>query len=70
MLEYLYSTVGLEFDGIWLDMNEVDNGCDGYCFESEKPEAPYSHEPPYVPGQRDLEDSTIGLNGVHSDGYS
>ena len=31
MLDYLYNNMSLKFDGIWLDMNEATNNCNGYC---------------------------------------
>lgn len=31
MLDYLYNDLGIQFDGIWIDMNEATSFCNGYC---------------------------------------
>ena len=61
----MYDDLGLEFDGIWLDMNEATNFCDGYCIESERPKDSLRNKPAYVPGFRDLEDKSLGVDGLH-----
>lgn len=37
MFSWWAQTYDLEFDGIWLDMNEATNFCDGYCKPEERP---------------------------------
>jgi len=53
--DHLNKTLGLNVDGIWLDMNEVTTFCDGYCIDSERPKSSLRNKAYYVPGQRDLE---------------
>jgi alpha-glucosidase (family GH31 glycosyl hydrolase) len=60
--------LGLEFDGIWLDMNEATNFCNGYCIESERPTISLKNMAYYVPGWRDLEDKALGVDGLHYGG--
>jgi alpha-glucosidase (family GH31 glycosyl hydrolase) len=50
MFDYLKNTYGLEFDGIWLDMNEATNFCDGYCKPEERPKDSLRNKAYYVPG--------------------
>lgn len=52
MLDYLYNTLEIQFDGIWLDENEVTNDCNGYCDNSQRPLVDSKNYPIYVPGQR------------------
>jgi len=59
----------LEVDGVWLDMNEATNFCDGYCIEEERPKNSYRNKPFYVPGQRDLESESLGVDGRHENGF-
>ena len=61
MLDHMVSAYdGLELDGIWHDMNEATNFCDGYCIEEERPKNSLRNKPYYVPGERDLEsESTV-----------
>lgn len=63
--DYLSKTVGLEVDGIWLDMNEATSFCDGYCIDSERPKSSLRNKAYYVPGQRDLETQNLGVDGRH-----
>ncbi len=64
MLEKLYEKVN--FSGIWLDMNELANFCDGAC---QPPQGSYvfdySKDIPYHPGDSNIEKSTISLNATH-----
>lgn len=64
-LDYLHNELGLELDGLWLDMNEVTSFCDGYCIEAERPKNSLRNKPYYVPGQRDLETKALGVDGRH-----
>ena len=49
-------------------MNEAENQCNGYCIESERPTTYIKNRVPYVPGQRDLEDKSLGLDATHQNG--
>lgn len=64
MLDALYKKVS--FSGIWLDMNELANFCDGAC---EPPSDPatfdYSKDLPYQPGSDNIESHSISLNSTH-----
>lgn len=64
MLGRLYDKV--KFTGVWLDMNEYANFCDGAC---EIPSSPskfdYSKDLPYQPGGDGIESHTISLNSTH-----
>lgn len=69
MLTKLYSKV--KFSGIWLDMNELANFCDGAC----RPPAgnykyDYSKDLPYQPGSDNIESHTISLNATHYGNWS
>jgi alpha-glucosidase (family GH31 glycosyl hydrolase) len=48
MLNNLHSKI--RFSGIWLDMNEVANFCDGPCSQPKQIGFDYSHDLPYNPG--------------------
>mmetsp|Transcript_21981 Transcript_21981/g.16336 ORF Transcript_21981/g.16336 Transcript_21981/m.16336 type:complete len:167 (+) Transcript_21981:3173-3673(+) len=63
--DYLRTNYGIEFDGIWLDENEATNFCNGYCIDSERPVDTLRNKPFYVPGWRDLEDESLGVDGLH-----
>lgn len=49
-LDFLHTTLGLELDGLWLDMNEATSFCNGYCIEEERPKNSLRNKPYYVPG--------------------
>jgi len=65
MFSWWAQTYDLEFDGIWLDMNEATNFCDGYCKPEERPKKSLRNQPFYIPGQRDLETASLGVDGRH-----
>ena len=46
-------------------MNEATNFCNGYCIPSERPKDSLRNRPAYVPGWRDLEDKSLGVDGTH-----
>jgi len=56
----------IQFDGIWLDMNEPSSTCTGYCYQDERPANSIKYKLPYLPGQRDLEIQALGLDTVHT----
>jgi len=64
MLDRLYTKV--KFSGVWLDMNELANFCDGACQSpSEASTFDYSRDLPYHPGSDNIESHTISLNSTH-----
>jgi alpha-glucosidase (family GH31 glycosyl hydrolase) len=67
MLGILYQKV--QFDGVWLDMNEVSNFCNGPCTTPITTTVfDYSNDLPYHPGSSKIEDGTISLNCTHYKG--
>lgn len=56
----------VQFDGIWLDMNEPSSTCTGYCYQSERPTNAIKYQLPYWPGQRDLEVQALGLDTINT----
>lgn len=56
----------IQFDGIWLDMNEASSTCTGSCNVDELPAKPVKNELPYWPGQRDLETQGLVLEAQHT----
>lgn len=63
-LETLYGT--LKFDGLWQDMNEASNFCNGPCYTEQLAESPQKHKLPYTPTGRDLETKSIALDAWHN----
>jgi alpha-glucosidase (family GH31 glycosyl hydrolase) len=58
------------FDGLWEDMNEASNFCNGVCYADQAAESPVKHKLPYIPSARDLETKSLSLDGVHENGVS
>ena len=68
MLTYLHDTLNLKFDGLWHDMNEPTNFCNGPCYDSQRPKEPIKYKLPYSPTARDLESKVISLDAQYLDG--
>eukprot|EP00347_Sterkiella_histriomuscorum_P006514 403352477 len=66
-LSKLYTMI--KFDGIWEDMNEVADFCDGLCYDRQKPENQVKNLLPYTPSGADLEVKTASLDGFHINNY-
>lgn len=45
----------VEFDGLWEDMNEASNFCDGPCYSDQVADFPVKNKLPYIPSARNLE---------------
>lgn len=59
----------LNFSGIWLDMNEIEQFCDGPCsIPTEPSKIDFSRDLPYQPGKEAIEVGTISLNSTHYGG--
>ena len=61
------------FDGIWLDRNEMDSECSGYCYPDnmvgvQVPAKDIEAELPYVPGDDSLDSSSLDLNAQYASG--
>ena len=67
-LSSLHDQIG--FDGLWEDMNEASNFCDGACYPDQLPNSPSKYKLPYYPTGRDLEQKSIQLDVEHSDGFT
>jgi len=67
-LKSFYSEI--QFDGLWLDMNEASNFCSGGCLDKDR--VPMSESVisklTYTPGVNKLEDKSMSLDAKHSDG--
>jgi len=51
-------------------MNEVEQFCDGTCYDDQKELKPAQGKLKYIPGGRNLESQTLSLDAVHANGYS
>lgn len=60
----------VNFDGLWLDMNEASNFCDGACYINQQSQNPVLNKLPYLPTGRNLETKSIALDAVHTGGVT
>jgi maltase-glucoamylase len=60
----------LGFSGMWIDMNEASNFCNGYCSRSQKVANSVGDKLFYTPGSRDLNIKSISIDALHSDGHT
>lgn len=63
MLQHLYDKI--KFSGVWLDMNEISNLCNGPCKPPTKAGIDYTNDMPYHPGYEKIETQAIPLNATH-----
>jgi len=55
----------VKFDGLWEDMNEASDFCQGLCYQNQAAKDPVKFKLPYIPTGRDLETKSISLDVVH-----
>ncbi len=55
----------IAFDGLWLDMNEASNFCNGVCKSNQKVERPVKDHLPYQPTGRELDTKSMSLDSYH-----
>jgi hypothetical protein len=60
----------LEFNGIFLSDNEVQEQCNGTCYFWQKSPSALQKKLTYIPTGRSLETSTLSLDAVYSDTYT
>lgn len=58
----------IPFDGLWLDMNEASNFCNGACYDNQIAPEPVKYSAPYWPTGRDLSIKSIDLDATHHNG--
>jgi alpha-glucosidase (family GH31 glycosyl hydrolase) len=58
----------VDFDGLWLDMNEASNFCNGACYADQVATDPIKYKATYWPTGRDLDIKSLDLDAMHSDG--
>jgi alpha-glucosidase (family GH31 glycosyl hydrolase) len=66
-LDKFYSSI--KFDGLWEDMNEASNFCNGACYPDQQVANPVKNKLKYTPTGRDLEGKSMPLDTTHYNGY-
>lgn len=55
----------LGFDGVWIDMNEASNFCNGHCLSENQVADSVQNKLFWVPGARDLNTKSISIDAMH-----
>jgi alpha-glucosidase (family GH31 glycosyl hydrolase) len=58
----------MAFDGLWQDMNEASNFCDGVCYQSQQPAISVVSKLRYVPGDATFPSHAVSLDAMHANG--
>jgi alpha-glucosidase (family GH31 glycosyl hydrolase) len=58
----------IAFDGVWIDMNEAANFCNGHCKEADQVKDSLQNNLFWIPGGRDLNTKSISIDALHHDG--
>lgn len=57
----------MPFSGIWLDMNEPENFCNGVCSKLDQVDHPIMSSLPYIPTGRKLDTGILPLDAYHAE---
>ena len=60
----------VEFDGLWLDMNEATNFCNGPCVEKQRILSSMQNKFYYTPSGRSLDEISLPSELKHHNGYT
>jgi alpha-glucosidase (family GH31 glycosyl hydrolase) len=60
----------LAFDGLWQDMNEASNFCNGACVKAQRSLSPIAAKLRYTPTGEDIETKSISMDAKHHNNYT
>lgn len=66
-IDHFFETIN--FDGLWLDMNEATNYCTAVCYYDQRAPSPVRKRLSYIPTERNLETKSLSLDATHKNGW-